>query len=158
KSQGFNQLATNPSTGQPIFIVFVNNQAPSGGDGSFQRPLNMLALAPTVAGPNGFIALEPGIGTAGQNAGITLLNGQHLLGTGVPNLIVAQQGTFTLPAIGRGTPIITNAAGADVVTLASNNEVANFAIQTAGMSNGINGTGITNFNIHGVTITGPGTF
>ena len=35
KSRGFNQLAVNPATGQPIFVVFVNNQAPAGGDGTF---------------------------------------------------------------------------------------------------------------------------
>lgn len=155
KSKGFTQFALNPATGLPIFIIYVNNTAAPGGDGSFQRPLNTLAAAPALAGVNGFIALEPGNGTtAGQNAGIMLLNGQHLLGTGVPNPIVAQQGIFTLPAIGTGTPVITNSPGANVVTLANNNEVANLAILATGGSNGIVGTGITNFNLRGLTITG----
>ena len=114
----------------------------------------MLALAPGVAGPNGFIALEPGNGrTTNQSNGITLLGGQHLLGTGVPNVVAAQQGVFTLPAIGNGTPVITNGAGAGI-TLASNNEVANLNIIAPG--NGIVGTNIANFNIHGVNITGTG--
>lgn len=157
KTKVFNQFAINPATGQPIYIIFVNNTAPPGGDGSFLRPLNTLAPASGLAGTNGYIALEPGnLTTSGQNAGITLLNGQHLLGTGVPNPIMAVQGTFLLPQIGTGTPVITNTAGAGI-TLASNNEVANLnIIGMGGTTQGIIGTGINGFNIHGVNITGNG--
>ena len=126
KSRGFKQLALNPTTGQPLFIVFVNNTAPAGGDGTFLHPLNTLAVAPaspasTASSPSSRATARPATRTPASRCSAA----STCLGTGVPNFIVSQQGVFTLPAIGSGTPVITNTAGVGTVILNNNNEVAN---------------------------------
>lgn len=148
--------ATDPRTGEPIIVVHVQNDAPPGGDGTFERPLNTLAPASGVAGPFGIILVQRGDGTAtGMSQGIVLQNSQRLLGDNLVYTFQSREiGTGILPNTLTGTPTITNVAG-DAVVLASGNEVSAFNI-TAPAGSGISGAGITDFFIHNINLTGAG--
>ena len=149
----FEQKLTDPTTGQPIVIIHVDNTAPAGGDGSVNNPINTLAPAPALAGQFGYILVNVGNGTSsGMNAGVSLLNGQHLLGNSMLYHFVSNElGVCTLPTSPTGTPAISNIGGGPVVTLNNNNEVAGFIIN-GNANNAIFGNGINNFSIHDLTI------
>jgi hypothetical protein len=51
--------ATSPQTGQPIEVIHVQNNAPPGGNGSVEHPLNTLAPAAALAGPFGISSSSP---------------------------------------------------------------------------------------------------
>ena len=140
--------------GTPIFVTHVDNSAPGGGDGTVEHPLNTL---PTTTGSNvDIVFVNRGNGTSsGYNHGITLNDWQRLLGQGIHHDFTSTVGTFELPGFSPGTlPILTNPTG-DVIKLASHNEVSGFQIQNAGR-HGIFGSGIVDFNINNVLITGSG--
>ncbi len=85
-------------------VWYVDNTAPSGGDGSSGSPFNNLQEAQANAGPGEVIFVRRGDGTAnGQDQGIVLEDGQCLLG--------------------EDEPIITNSTGPAVI-LANHNVVA----------------------------------
>lgn len=151
-----NEVLHDPTTGKPITVIHVNNTAAPGGDGSFERPLNMLAPASALAGINGIILVYHGTGTTfNYDQGITLQNGQRLLGNSMLYPFLSRElGLCTLPNVPDGRPNITNLNGAGVV-LASGNEVAGMNIVSPALQ-GIVGTGVTNFNIHDINITFPG--
>lgn len=149
----FYTTLTDPNTGAPIVVIHVDNTAPAGGDGSVTKPLNTLAPAPTLAGSFGYILVNPGDGTTnGMNTGVTLLQGQHLLGNSTRYRFTSNElGICTLPNAPIGTPTISNNLGGATVTLASGSEVAGFIVN-GNTGNAILGTGISNFSIHDLTI------
>ena len=137
--------------GTPIEVVHVNNLAPAGGDGTFERPLNTL---PGTTGSNvDIIFVNRGDGTTlNMDGGIVLNDWQRLLGEGFPHQFTSTQGTFLLPGFTPGPfPSITNLAG-DAVTLANHNEVAGFNIPGAG-GRAIAGGDVEDFNLHDLNIT-----
>ncbi|MGQ0636996.1 MAG: beta strand repeat-containing protein [Planctomycetaceae bacterium] len=142
--------------GTPIFVVHVNNTAPAGGDGTFERPLNFLPT--TTAGNVDIVFVNRGNGTSSNmNQGITLNDFQRLLGQGVQHQFTSTLGTFTLPGYSPGPlPTITNTSG-DAVTLNDFNEVSGFNI-TGAARHGItdSGIGLKNFNINNVNISNNG--
>ncbi len=147
--------ALDPRTALPITVIHVNNTAPPGGNGSFEHPLNVLAPAPVLAGPDGIILVYRGDGTPrGLNQGVVLENGQRLLGDSLHYTFASQAGLCLLPNLLTGRPTLTNPNG-DVVVLANDNEVAGLSILTTGGS-GIRGIGITTFNLHDNLITRTG--
>jgi VCBS repeat-containing protein len=122
-------------------VWYVKNDAPSGGDGRSNTPYNMLsALAgASVLAPGDIIYLFRGDGsTSGYDTGITLLNGQALVGEGVALVVVGAP----LRAAGL-KPLVSNGSG-DAVTLANDNLVAGIALTNPGGSalagNGAGGT------------------
>ncbi|MBS0266057.1 MAG: right-handed parallel beta-helix repeat-containing protein [Planctomycetes bacterium] len=147
--------------GTPIFVLHVDNTAAAGGDGSVERPLNHLPTSTATNVDIVFVHSGNGLST-NMDQGITLNNWERLLGAGIPHMFTDTLGTYQLPGYtpGQATPTITNVnPGGAAVTLASHNEVSSFKIpfNTAGQTNqGIVGTGITDFNINNVTITGAG--
>jgi hypothetical protein len=142
------------AVGTPIVVTHVNNSAAAGGDGSIERPLSSL---PTTTGSNvDIVFVHRGDGTSrNMSNGITLNDFQRLLGDGYPHQVASLQGTFLLPGVTAGAfPTITNSNfGGSAVTLANNNEVAAFNIVNPRL-HGITGTGINNFNLHHLNITG----
>lgn len=146
---------TDPGTGRPIVVIHVNNLAAPGGDGSVERPLNVLAPASGLAGINGIILVERGTGTTfNYDQGIVLQNGQRLLGDSLNYTFANREmGICPLPNLPGGRPIITNLNG-NAVVLASGNEVAGMDIGAAGIlgGSGITGTGITSFNLHDLSV------
>ncbi len=135
--------AINPATGQPYTIFFVNNLSHS--DGTYESPFSTLAAAEAASGPNDIIYVYPGDQTTtGLSSGITLKNGQQLLGATINQTLMTKGGAIVLPAQASGSnaPLLSNGAGA-VVTLGSNNVVSGLYIQnTAGA--GILASGLSN--------------
>ncbi len=138
--------------GANLDVLFVQNNAAAGGDGTQANPFNSLALAEAASGVEDIIYIARGDGTTtGQNAGVTLKNDQKLIGEGVALVVSGIQ------VLAAGTaPLITNTAG-DAVTLADNNEVAGLNIASAN-NDGIVGSGITSANIHDNTISNAGQY
>jgi trimeric autotransporter adhesin len=132
-------IGIDPATGQPYFVVFVNNTSHSSG--TYESPYPTLALAEANSGPNNIIYVFPGDGTtAGMDAGITLNGGQKLWGSGTTQQLITTVGSISIPALTSTSPQMTNTAG-DGVTLANNNEVSGLII-TRAFNNGITGTAV----------------
>ena len=85
----------NKETGAPQEILFVDNTAANGGDGSNENPFNSLASAEGAASAHTIIYVRTGDGSsARQNRGITLgKTGQQLIGAGTD--FVFDSGNFT---------------------------------------------------------------
>jgi len=134
-----NSVAIDPLTGKPYIFWFVNNESHS--DGTFESPFPTLQLAQNASSPNDVIYVFPGDGTdTGMNAGISLQNGQQLLGAGLAYSFPTQFGTIGVPAQAIGKPSIANING-NVVTVTDNNYIAGCNI------NGGSATGIIASNI-----------
>ena len=75
-------------------VWYVNNDATAGGTGRSNDPFDTLAEAQTASSANDYIFVYFGDGTTtGQDAGIALKNGQHLIGEHA-GLTVAVAGMF----------------------------------------------------------------
>jgi trimeric autotransporter adhesin len=143
-------VAIDPSTGQPYYFVFVDNQ--SSSDGTFESPYPTLALAQANSAPNQIIYVFPGDGTTnGMNAGITLQLNQKFWGAGNSHNILTTLGSITIPMQSSTEPQITNTLS-DCVVLASGNDVSGFNIVSAN-GNGIFGSDATNVHIDTCLIT-----
>lgn len=157
----FNQdlvLAVNPATGAPYNVYHVDNTALAGGDGTFESAFDTLRGAELASANNDIIFVNEGDGTVtGMDQGITLKDGQFLLGNNVAHtLIDANRGSFLLcNDIGGTVPRITNRNG-NGIDLANQNTVRGFIIDGAGsnMVNAISGQGIQNAIIEDVTVRG----
>lgn len=98
-----------------------------------------------------FIFIYAGNGTtAGYDAGVTLLDGQQLIGEGVELVVLGQ----TLVAAG-SPPTITNTAG-DAVALALDNRVAGLNVETAAGGTGLSGGAVGALTVHDVSVAGLG--
>lgn len=154
------------NAGLPISIIYVDPDAPAAGaDGTLAHPYNSLTTFTNVP-TNGFIVLDGSPTDKPINGNnLKLFNDQKLLSTAVLAAggvtVRTNLGLITLPAMsGFGDavpsqPIFSNPSGGNLVTLAGNNtEVAGITFDGATKnssipnSNGIVGSGITNFNIH----------
>ncbi len=113
--------ALSRETCKPIHFVFVNNQSPAGGNGTFEFPYNTLAAAQINSSPNDIIYVLVGDGSdMGQNAGIILQYGQQLLGAGICQSLKTKEGKVTIPAQSpAGLPTISNANVTDPTGLAA---------------------------------------
>jgi hypothetical protein len=142
-----NSVAINPLTGEPYVFFFVDNTSHSAG--TFKSPFNTLADAQNASGLGDVIYIFPGDMTStGMSSGITLQNGQQLLGATTSHKIATTAGTVTIKpqASGNFLPLLANTAG-NVVTLANNNVVSGLFIQN------LNGHGIFGSAINNVTAT-----
>ncbi len=160
------ELAIDPDTGRAYNVYHVDNLASPGGDGSFERPFDNLAAAETASIADDIIFVNEGGGsTRNMDQGITLKEGQLLLGDGVAHLIPLADGTnFILCNDLDGLlPSITNSFGA-AVELAGRNTVRGFNIDgnAGNIINGIRGDSgstmidgiIENNNIFGTILDG----
>lgn len=132
-------LGLDPRTDKPLYLVFVNNTAAVGGNGTAEAPYTTLALAQTNSAPGEMIYVYSGNGTnTGMNAGITLQNSQWLQSSYLGFELMTTAGPVQVPPQSNQIPFITSPANG--VTLASSNIVNGFHIQAA------------NYNIRGVNI------
>jgi hypothetical protein len=136
-------------------VWFVDDTAPSGGDGHFERPFDSLGAFNAVQ--NGG-AMLPAAGDwifvyhgDGQpyDGGISLLPDQHLIGEGV-DLVV--QSMTIVPAGSR--PILTNSAGGAVLTAGPGAVVE---LSDANEVRGVDIQGPTGYGIRGLGVAGPTT-
>jgi hypothetical protein len=137
REKRYDVFALDHETRQRIDVVHVNAAAPSGGDGSVEHPVATLAGAETVSRPGSIIFVRSGTYTEG----ISLQNGQRLLGDGLGNHSVSSlQGQFLLPdqtvgALPIISPTQTNLANFTfgvVMAGTFGNEVAGFNIINTG--------------------------
>jgi len=133
----FDELAIDPATGLPWFVIFVNNTS-TDPLGTFENPYNTLLLAQTNSGPDNIIYVFPGDGTTtGMDVGILLQNEQFFWGSGTTQILPTTRGVISILPQTATAPNITNTLG-DVVTLARNDQVVGFRILDPGV-NGISG-------------------
>lgn len=133
--------ALDPSTGLPLVFWHVNNLFAAPGAGTFESPFPALATAQSASNAGDTILVNYGNGSSlGYSTGITLKANQHLIGTAIPFLVSSSVGDVIVPALTPNRyPTITN-AGASIVTLSNNNEVA--GLNLSGGLNGIFGSNI----------------
>ena len=116
-----------------------NNTGTAGTAGTSVDPVDTLAEAESLSGANHFIYVFEGNGNdTGQNAGITLKNGQKLLGQGV-DLVVSSQTLVTGNLADR--PLVTNATGNAVTVLANTANGNRTGIQIRGLRLASTGAG-----------------
>ncbi len=117
-------------------VWYVKNNG-GAGNGQSQSPFNTLAAAGTASTANDILFVYNGDGSnSGQNAGISLKNGQQLLGEANGLIVNAQ----TLVTVGP-RPTIGNSAGDGVTVSASAGSLTGVFIKglaVAGTANGIN--------------------
>lgn len=96
-------------------VWYVKNDAPAGGSGRSNSPFNTLSAAESASAAGNTIYIYRGNGTdSGQNAGITLKQGQRLIGAGVALEVPVQvnNGLPTTTLLEAGTaPLVTNSLG-----------------------------------------------
>lgn len=112
-------------------VWFVDNTAAAGGSGQQASPFDNLNDAETASGPGDIIFVHAGSGDTGD--GITLKDGQQLIGEGVG---LNACGTTIVPAGTR--PTIVNPTST-VVTLADGNGIAGLNIEPQGSEDAIVG-------------------
>lgn len=123
--------ALDPTTGEPLFFVFVDNQRGSS-DGSFENPYPTLIEAQNNSRPGNVIYVFAGDGTSkGMDQGIILQDNQRFLGSGVDHTFHTRFGDLPIPPQTQLFPLIQSPSLTNTVFLANNNEVSGFNIQGA---------------------------
>ncbi len=117
-SDGTNTVAGTVSVVIEQMIWYVKNDEAAGGDGTSTTPFDTLAAAASSSSAGEILYVFTGDGTSvGQDQGVALLDGQHLIGQGVP-LVATVNGTpLTLVTAGTRPRIANTNAGGDGVTV-----------------------------------------
>lgn len=136
--------AIDPLTNAPYVFYFVNNTSHSAG--TYESPFSTLMQAQAASGPNNVIYVFSGDGTtSNMNEGITLQTNQRLWGSGVTQSLPTTLGTFSIPAMTKTNPYITNTGG-DGIVLANGTQVSGIVVSRA------SGDGIFGNNVTGVSV------
>ena len=138
-------------------VWYAKNSVVGPGTGTSADPFKTLSAAAGASAVNEFIYVFAGDGTTGsQNAGITLKNGQSLIGADSALVV----GANTLSTAGNGKPKITNAtATSDAITLADGNTIKGLEASGAtrdGISSVVTHAGFTADNLLVQTNTAVG--
>lgn len=140
---------TSPTQGAPVNVsgrVWFARNNTANGDGRQGTPFNTLAAARGASATGETLYLYRGDGTTtGQNAGLTLLAGQSLIGEGVALVV---NGATVIPA-GAQPSALENTAGAGL-TLGSGNTVQ--GVNVKGTTAGISGTGFGTLKLGAGTV------
>ncbi|KAA3665508.1 MAG: DUF11 domain-containing protein [Chloroflexi bacterium] len=149
-------------------IWFIDNNAGGGGDGRLNTPFNNIAsfnAIQTGTAPNAkngdTIFIHTGSGN--YTNGITLRNGQFLIGQGATSSIAAISGitlppnSNTLPTTSGTRPVITNGSGSGI-TLGSGNSLRGLNIGNTSTSSGagISGSTVGSLAVSEMSISGQG--
>lgn len=156
--------AINPGTGNPYFVVWVDNSNLQPGDGSFENPYRDFQPSQPYPGAD-LILVRRGISNiVPLNGPVQLFDNQRLLGEGRAHSFAAnaqfeqlvQSGVFQMPGFVNNGLYPTITAPGDIITIANNNEVSAFNLINAGGSaiTNIGALGSNNFNINCVDMTG----
>ncbi|MGH2612203.1 MAG: inverse autotransporter beta domain-containing protein, partial [Rhabdochlamydiaceae bacterium] len=146
-------VAINPATGQPFYILFVDNTSHSLG--TFSSPYPTLLQAQNASSPYDIIYVFPGdLTTKGMDQGFVMQDNQRILGAGIDHIFITTQGPVTAPAQSTGYPLIMNrttgAAPLAVIYLGNSCEVAGVHVTAPDMitrRDGILGTQKSNILI-----------
>jgi hypothetical protein len=127
------------ANGDPIRVVHVDSNAPAGGDGTFENPLNNLNDIMANSQEGDIVLAHAESVFTGQNA--ILQDDQRFLGEGnnmTFTVDTEEEGTIDIPETSPGARALTrpqiNASPGDAITLADANEVANFDIDGQGVT------------------------
>lgn len=135
-----NRAAIDPATGEPIYIVFGDNQASLvGADGTVEHPYPHFSSADGPgnvednSAPGNVLYIFAGDGTAfGMDQGnFQMKDGQRLLGSALAHTFRSTDGLITVPAQTTLIPHIATTATTSsdaVVLLANRNEISGFDI------------------------------
>jgi len=149
-SDGFESDTGTATLNLGSLVWYVDNTESPSGDGSSTAPFQSLAEAQAASGLDDIIYVYAGDGTtAHQDAGISLKNGQTLVGQGV-ELVV--DGVSLVPA---GTPPVITNTGGNGVTLSKVNVVHGLTIDTP-LGDGVNGNSIEDVTLEDLTILRTG--
>ncbi|MEM9733396.1 MAG: inverse autotransporter beta domain-containing protein [Pseudomonadota bacterium] len=159
-------IPIDPATGQPIGQFAFADDANTAGQGTFEDPTT-LAGAVGTAGQAGYVvALENGLAGDINSDGVTLQNGQTLVGGG-STITVLVNGTptqFTLPG---QAGIIRGTNASPTITLAENNTIRNVTVTGTGtgiLASGIGGAVLEDVRVQNTggagvqVLNGTGTF
>ncbi len=126
--------AINPSTGDPLYFIFVNNLNPNEGNGTFDNPYSVLEEAFIASEQNDIFYIYPGDGTTTGLADgpYQLLNGQQMLGAGINQQVEATAGLIEIPAQASGLPNLTATAFSSVLNVASGNTISGLSLTASG--------------------------
>jgi hypothetical protein len=144
------RVVTDPLTGLPLDSIYFADGAETAGTGSPSDPTT-LEDAVQRAGVNGTIVAEGSNGTI-DTPGVTLANGQRLVGGGVVVPVRLADGTITSFQLGQTAPTIVGIPTANVLSLAAGNQLQ--ALTLNGGLNGIAGTNVGALTLQQVTIAG----
>ncbi|QDT33720.1 hypothetical protein Mal48_29750 [Thalassoglobus polymorphus] len=147
------EIAINPANGLPFEFIHVDNTAAPGGDGTFESRFNELDDASNMPTADIILAYsgntEHGGPHLNANGGLVLEDNQIVLGEGY-NFLLETANFPGLPcplpdfAIGAtDNPYIAGNAGADLITLANNNQILGLNMLAPTGGNAIVGTDIT---------------
>jgi hypothetical protein len=127
----------------PEKVWYVKNDAASGGLGRSTDPFDTLLGAEAASSANDTIYVFQGNGTTtGQNAGITLKEGQHLIGEGVALTVPVAVNGGPNPTILRtvgSQPLIDNTGGFGI-SVPDSTHVQIFGLNVAGSTNAVDVT------------------
>ncbi|BDA86456.1 hypothetical protein Sa4125_39980 [Aureimonas sp. SA4125] len=143
-------VATDPLTGLPLNSIYVADGAETLGAGTLADPTT-LEDAVQRAGGNGTIVAEGNNGTI-DTPGVTLADGQRLVGGGVAIPVRLADGTVTNFQLGQTAPVIAGLPTANVISLAAGNRLQALTI-TGGLA-GIAGTNVGTLTLQRITIAG----
>jgi hypothetical protein len=126
------EIGLDPRTDLPLSIVFVNNTAPLGGNGTAEEPYSTLLAAELTSAKGEMIYVYTGNGTSSgmDFVGITLKDKQWLQGSATSFDLLSTAGPVLIPASTSQLPYISSLL--DGVTLASDNIVNGFKITAFG--------------------------
>ena len=101
--------------GGPLDFIFVNANAPTGGNGTFENPFNDLQAAHNLSLPNNVLYVMSDLDVTYD---VILMENQSLLGSGIPQIVpiaVApnQVGFVRIPALTSTTPALTQDNGSN---------------------------------------------
>jgi len=139
KKKTIDPVAIDPTTGNPFYVVFVNNTQTSLGSGTFEDPFQNLSTndnaisAQSGSFPDNTIYVFAGDGSAlhMQGGNMVLQADQRFLGSGDAHMYQTTKGLLTIPPQTPNKPRImgvTGMLGFSAVVLDNNNEVSGFNI------------------------------
>lgn len=137
-----NRFGGNPLTnpdGSALRIVHIDSNAAAGGDGTAERPFDLLTDVNGAGSQTGDILFAHSTSVFTGESSVILKDNQRLLGEGnnfVHTIATLQEGTIDIPESSPGARALArpqiNGFTGDAVTLAVGNEVSNFDIDGQG--------------------------
>lgn len=144
--------AVNAATGNPFNVQHVSGSGTAGAAGTAGDPFDTVAEAQAAGADILFVHAGSTLSEA-----VTLSDDESLLGEGIEHMINADGfGTITVPTATGGTtlPVFQSVTG-NAITLASNNRVSGFTIDSP-TGHGVFGSAVSGIDLANVTVNSAG--
>ncbi|WP_435641874.1 right-handed parallel beta-helix repeat-containing protein [Micavibrio aeruginosavorus] len=154
----------NVTTGVAQRIIYIDNQAAGGGDGSMENPFNNLTDVQAALQDHDVVYIHTGVGSNGMDTGLAISNaGVHVVGAGTD--FVYDSSRFTASGVGNlnnavliaanAAPTLTNGAGVGITVTASDVSVSGVTVDGA-TGAGVLVDSVANFTLHDSTVQNSG--